>query len=108
MPRGDDGSPPKRTWKNSNHHANPPLAFSTPILPWSDLRRRLQAQAFRHEQTFEQLEQSLYEQSQQRRRNGSLQDQPDVIEPDAGEDRLAVAAGADQRAERGRPHVDDR
>ena len=64
----------------------------------SQTRVRLQAQTFRHHKDLEQTEYPLGEQSQKGRRHGPFQDEPDVIEADAGQYRLPVTACADERA----------
>ena len=68
---------------------------------------RLGAEPPGDEDSFQQIEEALDDQRQQRGGDGPLEDQRHVVEPDSGEDRLAEPARADQRAQRGGPDVDD-
>ena len=54
---------------------------------------RLEAQALGHHQALDQLERALGEERQEGGGDGALQDQRGVVEADAGQDGLAVAAG---------------
>ena len=65
-----------------------------------------QTQPLGHGGAFGELEQQLRRDRQQRRGDGALEDQVDAIEPKTRQDRLAVAAGGDQRPERGEADVD--
>jgi hypothetical protein len=64
-------------------------------------------QAFREHPPLDQLKQALRQQPQGRRRYRTLQDQADVVKPNTGQDRLPVAACADQCTQGSRAHVDD-
>jgi hypothetical protein len=57
-----------------------------------------QAQALWHEQNFYQLKYALHQECEQRCRNGSLHNQPNIVKSDTGEYRLSVAAGSYQSA----------
>src|SRR5437868_2985643 len=71
----------------------------TSVVPLDSFR--LKPQSPGHEPALGQLEQPLHQQRQHRRGNGPLQDQPLVQLVQSGEDHLAVAAGADEAAQRG-------
>src|SRR5262245_55547474 len=67
----------------------------------------LQAQAARSKSPLGQLEELLHQEGENGGRQGALKDQACVLEANAGQDRLAVAACADEGAERRGADVDD-
>lgn len=52
------------------------------------------------------FEQCLHQQRKHGGGNGALQNQTEIVQADTGENRLAVAACPDQRAQRGGAHID--
>ena len=68
----------------------------------------LQPQSFWNQDTIEQIEDRLHQQRQDRGRNCALENRCVIVQIEAAQDRLAQAAGADQRRQRGGSDVDDR
>ena len=66
-----------------------------PKLPTLKLIPASQPQPFRHDETLSDLEEALRDQREQGGGNRAGENQADVVEADAGEDGLAVAARAD-------------
>ena len=54
------------------------------------------------------FEQALNKKRQQGRWHGAFENQSEIIEPNAGENRLSIASRADQGSQRRRAHVDHR
>src|SRR5713226_3317226 len=83
-----------KSWPAPSQGAHPKPSFGA----------RGKAQALGHQHPLRQLEQPLHQKRQHRRRNGPLEDQTDVIQADAGEDRLAESPRADQGSQRRGAH----
>ena len=75
-------------------------------LPGELLAVGFEPEAFWDHKHLEQTEQTLCQQRQQGRRDGTFEDQRDIVQPDAGQYRLAVTSSPDECAERGRANID--
>ena len=71
------------------------------------LNLRLEAKAPGNENFFGKIEEGLDQEGENGRGHGALEDKAQVIEANAGENGLAVAAGADEGAQGGGADIDD-